>query len=389
MHQRKIVRALAIAAAGFGLAGIGHAQTQGVTKNEIVVGSLQDLSGPIANFGKNGRNGLQMRVDEANAAGGIHGRKLRLVVEDHGYDPKKALLGAQKLVQKDKIFAMISTVGTPTNMAAIPVLIENNVPNLFALSAGQQMYEPLHKLKYGYAPPYIDQVVIGLRYLVKEKGYKRICALYQDDDFGQDVLKGYEAGLKALNMQPTEKTSYKRGATDFSSQVAKLRSANCELVVLGAVVREPVAIMTEAKKIGWKADFLGTTATNSAVAHKLGGDAVEGLYAISQFSLPYADDPSPAIRDWVARYKAKFGDDPDTYSVWGYIGMNLFVQTAEKTGPNLTLDTFLDTLQSMTFPRDIFGADFKYSKTNHLGVAGMRVQQIKGGRWVNVTDIIK
>lgn len=360
-----------------------------MSKTEIVVGSLQDLSGPIANFGKNTRNGMQMRADEANEAGGIHGRKIRLVVEDHGYDPKKALLATQKLVQKDKIFAMMATIGTPTNMASIPVLVENNVPNLFALSAGTQMYEPLHKLKYGYAPPYVDQVMAGMRYLVKNKGYKRLCALYQDDDFGQDVLKGFDAGLKELNMQATEKTSYKRGATDFSSQVAKLRSANCELVVLGAVVREPVAVMTEANKIGWKADFLGTTATNTAVAHKLGGQAVEGLYAMSQFSLPYADDPSQGIRDWVAKYKAKFGDEPDTYSVWGYIAMNLFVQTADKTGPNLTLDSFLDTLQTISFPRDVFGAEFKYSKTNHLGVAGVRVQQIKNGKWTNVTELLK
>ncbi|MDH5352572.1 MAG: ABC transporter substrate-binding protein, partial [Betaproteobacteria bacterium] len=108
-------RIAGIAAALF--AGAALAQTQGVTKNEIVIGSMQDLSGPIVAFSKQLKNGMEMRVAEINAQGGIHGRKLRLIIEDHGYDPKKAVLGAQKLVQRDKIFAMVGTIGTPTSLA--------------------------------------------------------------------------------------------------------------------------------------------------------------------------------------------------------------------------------------------------------------------------------
>ena len=101
----------------FAFAGVATAQTQGVSKNEIVIGTLQDLSGPIVAFSKQLVHGMNMRVDEINAQGGINGRKLKLVVEDHGYDPKKAVLATQKLVQKDKIFAMVPTIGTPTSMA--------------------------------------------------------------------------------------------------------------------------------------------------------------------------------------------------------------------------------------------------------------------------------
>src|SRR6187401_3802518 len=106
---------------------------QGVTANEIVVGTAQDLSGPVVNFSKAAVNGMRMRVDEINAEGGINGRKLKLVVEDHGYDPKKAVLATQKLVQKDKIFAMVGTIGTPTSMASMPILFEKNIPHLFPL----------------------------------------------------------------------------------------------------------------------------------------------------------------------------------------------------------------------------------------------------------------
>ncbi len=106
------------------------AQTQGVSKNEIVIGTEQDLSGPIVAFSKQLKNGMEMRVEEINAAGGIHGRKLKLIIEDHGYDPKKAVLATQKLVQKDKIFAMVGSIGTATGHGrdADPVRKEHPAP---------------------------------------------------------------------------------------------------------------------------------------------------------------------------------------------------------------------------------------------------------------------
>src|SRR5438128_11734365 len=101
---------------------VACAQQQGVTKNEIVVGTIQDLSGPIAGYGKQSRNGMLLRIDELNEqSGGIHGRKIKLLVEDNGYDPKKAALAAQKLVNQDKVFAVIGHIGTAPNMATMPI----------------------------------------------------------------------------------------------------------------------------------------------------------------------------------------------------------------------------------------------------------------------------
>ena len=137
---------------------------------------------------------MRMRVDEINAAGGIHGRKLRLVVEDHGYDPKKAVLAAQKMVQQDKIFAALGSIGTPTAMAAMPIYLDNKVAHLFPLTGAREMFEPLHQLKYSFAAPYFDQIRAGIKRLVKDKGLKKVCTLYQDDDFGLEVMRGAEAG---------------------------------------------------------------------------------------------------------------------------------------------------------------------------------------------------
>ena len=122
-------------------APVAHAQTQGVSKTEIVIGTIQDLSGPIAAFGKQSRNGMQLRVDEINEQGGINGRKVKLLVEDAGYDPKRAVLSAQKLVNQDKIFLMAGHVGTAHNNAAMPVQFEKNVINFLPITAAREMYE--------------------------------------------------------------------------------------------------------------------------------------------------------------------------------------------------------------------------------------------------------
>lgn len=236
------------------VANLALAQTQGISKNEIVIGTIQDLSGPIAAYGKQARNGIQMRVDEINEKGGLNGRKFKLVVEDNGYDPKKALLAAQKLVTNDEVFAILGHLGTAANMAAMPIQFEKNVINFFPLTGSREMFEPPEKLKMAFSPPYFDQMRIVVPRLVKEKSVKKVCVNYQDDEFGLEVLRGTEAGLKAAKMTLTEKTSYKRGATDFSSQVAKLKAAECDLVVLGTIIRGTVGTMPRRARLA-SSDF--------------------------------------------------------------------------------------------------------------------------------------
>ncbi len=147
-----------LAAATWPRAGATQAQSQGVSKDEILVGSIQDLSGPIAAFGKAVRQGMLLRVDEINEQGGVHGRKLKLIVEDDGYDPKKAVLAAQKLVNQDKVFIVVAHTGTAQNNASMPIQFEKNVINFMPVTAAREMYEPLNRLKYSFAVTYFDQM---------------------------------------------------------------------------------------------------------------------------------------------------------------------------------------------------------------------------------------
>ena len=384
MKRILFTTALALAATG------ALAQGQGVSKTEIVLGSIQDLSGPIAGFGKQARMGMLLRVDEINEQGGINGRKIKLIVEDSAYDPKKAVLGAQKLVNQDKIFAMVGHIGTPTNMAAMPVQFEKGVFNFFPITAAREMYEPFHKLKYSFAATYFDQIRLALPQLAKEKGSKKICTIYQDDDFGLEILRGAEAALKAMGTDFAEKTSYKRGATDFSSQVARMKAAGCDFVVLGTIIRETIGTIAESRKTGFNPTFLGSSATYIDLIHKLGGKAMDGLYAAHTSQTPYTDDASQPIRHWATKFKTKFNEDPNVSGVYGYSAIDAFARAAEKAGPNLSAESFIKAMDTMKIPPDIFGsAELTFSPTKRLGSDLSRLSQLKDARWVVVSDYIK
>jgi len=260
-------------------ATLAPAQTQGVSETQITLGSIQDLSGPIAAHGKQIRFGMLLRLEEANAQGGVHGRKLSLQVEDSAYDPKHAVLAAEKLVTQDRIFAMVGHLGSTNNLAAMPVQFEKNVVNFLPVAPAREMYEPLHRLKYSFLASNYDQMRHALPRMVADRGAQRVCVIYQDDEFGIDALRGAEAALAGLRMQLTETTSYKRGATDFSSQVARMKAARCDLVALATVIRETIGVIAESRKTGFNPTFLATVAAYHELVPKLGGPAMNGLVA--------------------------------------------------------------------------------------------------------------
>jgi ABC-type branched-subunit amino acid transport system substrate-binding protein len=372
------------------LACAAAAQTPGVSSKEIVVGSIQDLSGPIALLGAPVRDGMLMRFEDANAAGGVHGRQLRLVVEDAGYDPKKAVLAARKLIQRDRVFAFLANLGTPVVMATMPLVVEAGRPHLFPFSPHESTYAPLHPLKFQMFAPYQDYMDAATRHIVQAQGYRRTCLLYQDDDYGLEVMKGVEAGLAKLQQALVAKTSYKRGATDLSSQIARLRAAECDFVVLATVVRETVAAVAEARKVGWTVDMLVTASGYSAQTHELGGKAVEGLYGVSVLPHPYEEGANRPLADWIRRYRERFGAAPNVWSVMGYGVADLFVKAAGKAGPALTVASFTAALESLHTSRDIFGSpEYRFSRDDHLGNRHGRLAQIQDGRWVILTDYLK
>jgi branched-chain amino acid transport system substrate-binding protein len=387
--QRPRILQLTLAAVAVAMTfGNASAQTQGVSRDEVKIATITDLSGPLAGYGKDIRNGMQLRVAEINEQGGIHGRKLTLLVEDAGYDPKRTVLAAQKLVNQDKVFAIVGTFGSAHTNAAMPVMFAKNVFSLFPLALSRDMYEPVNKFKYALISSYFDQMNAVVPKLYKDKGAKKACAIYQDDDYGIEVLKGAEAGLKAINVEVTEKTSFKRGATDFSSQVARMKAAGCDFVVMGTLIRESVGTIAESRRVQFSPTFVAPSSAYTDLIPKLGGKGMDGFYAATTAQQPYLDDASQPLRFWANKYQTRYNEPPTVFSVYGYTMIDVFARALQKGGSALTSDSFGKTMDSMnSIPGDIFGnPPMSFSPANHLASTATRLSQIQDGRWKVVYD---
>ena len=364
--------------------------TTGITDKEIVLGVHLDLSGPIAFWGVPQRNGHLMAIEEINAAGGIHGRKIKLIVEDNGYDPKKAVLASQKLIQQDKVFAIVGALGTAVVHASMPLAIDAGVPHMYPGSNSRNMWDPFHKLKFSTAAPYDEMTRASVRYFAGKKN--RIAIIYQDDDYGKEIRDAAAAQVKASGMELVAEASYKRGDTVFSSQVARVRQGNPDLVVLGTVVRETVGMMVEARKLGWNVDFLVSAAgCNQAVAD-LGKEATEGLYVPCQYVPFDFDNESPAVKEWMTRYEKRFNLKADVSAAMTYDAEKLIGIGLERAGRDVTIDNFIRASETIKDWQNIFGSPpqtFGPNPDQRVGTRTVVLTQIKGGKFKRLTGALK
>src|SRR5262249_24888770 len=286
--------------------------------------------------------GVKMRFDVINETGGIHGRKIRLVVEDTQSQVPRAVQAGTKLINRDKIFAMVAPLGTPMNNALFKDQFDAGVPNLFPLSAARSMYEPFNKLKFYGAASYVDQVRAAINYFVTKKGKKAVCAMYQDTDFGKEVLDGVQMQVDKMKIKLAETTTHKPTDQDFTAQITRLKAAGCDLVVLGTIVRDSIVPYATARKIGWTdVAFLGSAASYDLFEAAAQGGVTEGLYAMGLTDMPYRDTLSPTAQAWFDRYKERYKADPNIGAIYGHVAADLTALGLEKAGIDLTLDSLV------------------------------------------------
>jgi branched-chain amino acid transport system substrate-binding protein len=296
------------------------------------------------------------------------------------------------MIEKDQIFANIGSMGSPTVLAAQDITLDAGVLQLFPLTAAEFSYKfdpakAQERLKFSNLLPYVESTASATKFLIANKGLKKPCIMHQDDEYGKSVLDGFTLAVKDAKIEPASITSYKRGASDFSAQVAKMKSDGCDLVVLGTVIRETIGPMGEAKKLGWETTWLGATPVNVLEIPALGKEVVEGLYAAGGFELPYEDTAKGPVKDWVLAYKAMFSAPANSQAIIGYNAVMAFAHYAKLAGKELSGDKMLAALESGDVFQDMFStAPTKFSKTNHLASTITQVQQVKAGRWVLVKD---
>ena len=375
---------------GLGFSGPAFAE-EGITDTEILLGSHQDFSGPIAMWGIQQKMGAELRIKEVNDAGGIHGRKIRAIFEDNGYDPKKAIMATNKLISRDKVFMFFQNQGSVCAAATKPIISAKKIPQFFPSAANRVLYDPYDRYCMMGWTPYQDETRASTEYFITKKKYTKFGSLYQDDEMGVSMHNGVVDQLAVHNMKPVAVENYKRGATDFSTQVARLKKADVEIIMLGTIVRETVNIMKEVRKLGWKVDLCGpkTAATQAIIDLSLAsGFSPEGYYASAQSEIPYPDTTDEVVKAYIKRFKDLHGVYPDASSYGGYEAIDYFAKVAEKVGKDLTREKWIDAAHAYGwyhFPMG--GVPVMFTSTDHQGSYDAILTQVRNGRYVKIADI--
>ena len=364
----------------------GSARVDGVTDSEIVIGAHTDLTGPIAIWGTGIANGARMRFGEANDAGGVHGRQIRYILEDAQYQVPRAVSAANKLIKKDKILAMVMAIGTPTNNAVMVQQFKDGVPNLFPVTGARSMVEPFQKLMFSQMGVYYEEMRAAVRYFIEEKGATTPCVVYQDTDYGQEVLDGVEDQAAEMGITIAARSAHQPTESEFTAAIIRMRAAGCDLVLMGTVHRDTILVLEAARKADWSdVAWVGNEAAYGQVIADQESGSGEGYYAFVPLALRYADEElSPELRDWFNRYWERYGEYPGLPAMIGYRGADLTVHAFEIAGRELNRDSLIAAVESIDDYQDLFGYQLQYGPDDHKGVGSSVLSQIQNGRWVTV-----
>jgi branched-chain amino acid transport system substrate-binding protein len=284
------------------------------------------------------------------------------------------------------VFAFVAPLGTPMNNACFKDEIAAGVPNLFPLSAARSMYEPFERLKFYGAASYVDQIRSGINYLVTKQGKKKVCVMYQDTDFGKEILEGAKEQAEKMKIKLVETAAHKPTDQDFTASLTKLKAAGCDLIAMGTIVRDTIVPYTAARKMGWNdVVFLGAASSyDSSVGAAPGMD---GFYAMGLTEMPYADSKVESVRQFVSTYQDKFKVAPNIGAVYGYVAADLTVQGLNNAGKNLTTDSFVAGLEGIKDYHDIFGGPpVTFGPKIRQGANSSFLAEVKGGKWNRVTQ---
>jgi branched-chain amino acid transport system substrate-binding protein len=352
----------------------------GVTDKEILVGAGLDLTGAVANWGVNIKAGMEAVFNRVNEAGGIHGRKLKLIAYDHVYQPPKAVANAKRLVERDQVFVMMGHLGTPTTKAIKEYLEEKRVPNIFPATLAS-LWATSGKWHVGDLATFADQTWLIVDYLVKERQLTKIASFYQDDEYGLDGHLAGKARLKQYGLDYRAEVDYKRADIDFSSQAAKLKESGAEAVILQAVYREPPRLAEQCHAIGYEPLFIGPSPIVLDKTIELGGKHVEGVIGVEVYPLP--TDPGPFLDQYRADMQKYFPNLAlDTTNLYGYQKAALFVEALQRVGRDLTRESLLKAIESIKNWDPGWGLVYSYgSDQRRVMSRAARLVVVKDGKW--------
>ncbi len=359
MTIRRMIGSLVLLA---GLALHMHARAQ--TGNEILLGQTTALSGPLAELGQDTAAGSKAYFDYINAQGGVHGRKIRLISLDDGYNPEKAVANVKQLIEQDQVLALFGVLGTPANMAIMPLIEKAGVPNFGPASGSDAVRFPFNRLVFHAGPSYADEIDKIIEHLVV-RGLTKIAAVYQNNAFGKEGLANLERIVKARGVTLAGAAGIESSGADAdkaSEALAKTAPQAILMITAGKASVDFIKAYNQ-RAVGMQYFALSVMASQAAIK-ALGADGVGVV--VSQAS-PFPFSATSGIVQEYQRVMNKMGIKNWSFaSIGGFINAKIMVDGLKRAGRNLTRASLIDGLESMN-KVDYDGFVINYSKNSHLG----------------------
>ncbi|CUH67588.1 leucine ABC transporter subunit substrate-binding protein LivK [Thalassovita gelatinovora] len=381
----------AAAALTLGLAAPAVQAEMGVTDDEIKIGGAHDLSGIFAPFSVPAVKAAQLYFDEINAAGGVNGRKINYIVEDHGYQVPKAVQAANKLINRDDVFAMLLSLGTPHNIAMFKLMGPKGIPNVSPLTAARQMVDPPESWKFAGTASYYAAVKETTEYLANEQGSKTFCLMYLPTDFGVEIQQGLIDGAAASGTSYGIETKHKPDETDFSGALGKIKQGGCDTVGLALGVSQLINVIATAHKLGMEdlKFVMSSAGFHTVVAKGLAAQGVMGgVYAGAGWQDLEARIGNPEVAAWVKSYTEATGEKfPGTGALLGRSAAELMVKGLEAAGPDLTREGFIKAMEGLKYDDAVAGNSVDMSADNHVAATSIYVSAVENGSWKLIKTI--
>jgi len=338
----------------------------GVSPEKIVFGQAAALDGPASALGQGMKAGLEAAFAEANKAGGVKGRKLELKSIDDGYEPTKSIEAAKKLLEEDKVFALVGAVGTPTAAATQPIATAAGAPFIGAFTGAEFLREPHKPLVLNIRSSYFQETEAMVEHLTKDLGATKIAIMYQDDAFGQAGLAGVKKALDKRQMQLAGEGTFERNTVAVKAALLSIKKAEPQAVIMISPYKPAAEFIKLAKQIKLDATFVNISFVGSDALAKELGAAGAGVVITQVVPFP-KDGAVPVVGRYQASLKASAPEaQPGFVSLEGYLVGRAIVAALEKVDGDLTRQAMIEAVQKAG-SLDLGGFKLSYSPTNNRG----------------------
>jgi ABC-type branched-subunit amino acid transport system substrate-binding protein len=330
-------------------------------------------------------------INDANARGGVHGRKIRVVAYDDGYDPPMCLVNTQRLIIEDQVFALFCYVGTPTTVKIIPMVEEAQIPLVGMFTGANALRDPFNRYIINVRASYYQETEAAVRHLVRDLGIERIAVFYQYDAYGFDGLTGTELALKKYDLAPVARGTYVRGTLDIEEGLRKIADSGAEAVVMIGTYDPCARFIQKAVARGYDPIFYTVSFVGADELARHFSKQGDEIILMSQVVPPPEGPQTRRLLGSAAEYVQLMARDypedrPNFVGLEGYINARVLVEGLRRAGPQLTRTGFIQAIESMH--QYSLGGDtnISFSPTDHQGMERVYFTILKNGRFVLISD---